>query len=498
MVITGPGLDCTMSASDETDNITAVANSFCRDYIRGYCDRENCKFIHEPLPKACRRDFFRFCHDYQNKGCYRQNCKFLHGTVDEQEYFQNNGILPKMLSVCQAFILGSCTKQDCSYVHPLEMVQNERILMHRHQQMMYTRPPPVPHPMHSLPAEHMRSDDSPPEAKLRRFAYEDPSIENQVLATSNLCPNCESLDHKVKLLHDNISVLLKKVADLSEKNAQLTSMNEFLLQQTSSLRSDQPCVITSRHGTSAPVSLATVSVTPVVSLAGALPALVPAAATSNLTLAPAASRAQLLTPAPQLLTVSTTQQLVGNSGALIVTSAGAQQLMQVSDSGTLMGGGQTVVAVTPAQLTLAPPGQQLMTNASQTTVQQLVQQSALQPQLAAQHQSQQFAAAQQSVQHLAAAQQSAQHLVQRSAQHLAAQQSAQHLAAAQQSAQHLAAQQSAQQLAAAAQQSAQQQLVHQTSTQQINISSSSQPMAMANSQAQSITFPIISQSIMPH
>ncbi|CAH0397829.1 unnamed protein product [Chilo suppressalis] len=530
----GKGLtnsDCTMN---DTDKLTLPANNYCRDFIRGFCTRENCRYIHEVPPIPCLKDLFRFCHDFQNKGCFRNNCKFIHSSVEEEENFYYTGVFPRdsrNAPVCQAYLHGACANQDCKFVHTPDVVSKDVVPVHVTVPTQFNRPPPP-----------IRDEDSPPEAKFRRFTYDDNSLEKQVLSASNLCPNCESLDHKVKLLHDNISVLLKKVADLTEKNVQLTSMNEFLLEQTASVRSDQPCVITSRHCTSAPVSLATVSMTPVVSLAGALPALVPAAATPNLALAPAASRAQLLTPAPQILTVSTTQQLMGNSGALIVTSAGAQQLMQVSDSGTLMGGGQTVVAVTPAQLTLAPPAQQLMSNAPQATVQQLVQQSALQSQVVPQHQNPQFAAQQSAVQQLAVAQQSAQHLAaQQSAQHLAAQQSAQHLAAqqsaqhlaAQQSAQHLAAQQSAQhlaaaqqsaqQLAAAAQQSAQQivaqqsaqqlavqqsaqqqlvpsaqQLVHQTSTQQITISSTSQPMALPNSQAQPITFPIISQSILPH
>lgn len=549
-----------MNLSDDPEQLALTASSYCRDYIRGSCNRENCRYIHEIPPKTHLKDLFRFCHDFQNKGCFRNNCKFIHSTVEEEDSFYRTGKFPRdprSIPICQAYIRGACSNQECKLIHPPDVVGNEVVPVHVPPPLLFNRPPPP-----------LRDEDSPPEAKFRRFAFENNSVEKQVLTAPppNLCLNCESLDHKVKLLHDNIRVLLKKVADLSEKNIQLTSMNEFLLEQTASVRSDQPCVITSRHGPSAPVSLATVSVTPVVSLAGALPALVPAAATPNIALAPAASRAQLLTPAPQILTVSTTQQLVGNSGALIVTSAGAQQLMQVSDSGTLMGTGQTVV-VTPAQLTLAPPTQQLMGNAPQNAVQQLVQQSALQPQVVPQHQAQQFAvssqvaqqsavqhlaaqqsaqhlAAQQSAQHLAAqqsaqhlaAQQSAQHLAaQQSAQHLAAQQSAQHLAAAQQSAQHLAAaqqsaqqhlaaaQQSAHQQLAAAQQSAQQmvaqqsaqqmaaqqsaqqqlvpsaqQLVHQTSTQQITISSTSQPMALSNSQAQPITFPMISQNILPH
>ncbi|CAH2239789.1 jg20724 [Pararge aegeria aegeria] len=484
-----------MNSSDDTNALYPGPSNFCRDFIKGYCSRDNCRFLHELPPRTYLKELFRFCHDFQNKGCFRQNCKFLHSTVEDEERFYATGEYPRdprnASPLCQA-----CPNLDCKFTHNNDMASKRSI---------------QPQIFHRIQPAHIRDDDSPPEAKFRRYAFEDPCRDNQTLQAAQ-CPNCESLDHKVQLLHDNISVLLKKVTDLTAKNSQLTSMNEFLLEQTATIRSDQPCVITSRHGTSAP--LATVSVTPVVSIAGALPTLVPATANTNLTLAPAASQAQLLTPAPQILTVSTTQQLMGNSGTLIVTSAGAQQLMQVSDSGTLMGGGQTVVAVTPAQLTLAPPGQQLMNNGPQTTVQQLVQTSALQSQLAPQHQASQYAA-QQSVQHLAAAQQSAQHLAaQQSAQRLAAQQSAQHLAqsaqhlaaaqqsaqqlaaAAQQSAQQMVAQQSAQQLAA--QQSAQQQLVHQTSSQQITISSTSQPMALPNSQAQPLTFPIISQSILPH
>ncbi|XP_047505108.1 probable basic-leucine zipper transcription factor P [Pieris napi] len=500
------------NAMDDSENSIPAASNFCRDFIKGRCNRENCRFFHEIPPKTHLKELFKFCHDFQNKGCFRTNCKFLHCTAAIEEQFYTTGLFPRdqnNLPICQAFNNGSCSNTECKFLHiPQEKSNDIGLICNRS----------VPPPMFDRPPPYLRDDTLPPEAKLRRYAFQDTGLDNKVLHTSSICSNCEQLNHRVKLLHDNISVLLKRVADLTEKNIQLTSMNEFLLEQTNSVRSDQPCVITSRHGASAPVSLATVSVTPVVSLAGALPTLVPAAATPNLTLAPAASQAQLLTPAPQILTVSTTQQLMGNSGALIVTSAGAQQLMQVSDSGTLMGGGQTVVAVTPAQLTLAPPTQQLLSSGPQTAVQHIVQTSALQPQLP-QHQASQYA--QQSVRHLAAAQQSAQHVAaqqsaqlaaQQSAQlaaqqsaQLAAQQSVQHLA--QQSAQHLAAQQSAQQLAAAAQQSAQQivaqqsqqpQLVHQNSTQQITISSTSQPMALPNSQAQTITFPIISQSILPH
>ncbi|GBP18092.1 Zinc finger CCCH domain-containing protein 10 [Eumeta japonica] len=477
---------------EETDTPVLSPSSFCRDFIRGCCTRDNCRYIHDLPPKSFLKELFRFCHDFQNKGCLRFNCKFIHCTTEDEEKFLSTGIFPRDVreTISQTNVRSTCTTNDCKLVHKQDASVNENT-------PKLNVPPP---PFHSHPPP-FRDENCPPEAKFGRFTFDNNGVEMPCVSPSYMCPNCEKSNHKVKLLHDNISVLLKKVTDLTEKNVQLTSMNEFLLEQTASLRSDQSCVITSRHGSSAPVSLATVSMTPVVSLAGAIPALVPAAATPNLALAPAASRAQLLTPAPQLLTVSTTPQLVGNSGTLIVTSAGAQQLMQVSDSGTLMGGGQTVVAVTPAQLTLAPPGQQLMSNTSQAAVQQLVQQSAqqlVQPQLASQHQAQQFAAAQQSVQHLAAARQSAQHLA------AAAQQSAQQLAAAaQQSAQQLAAQQSAQQLAA--QQTAQQQLVppaqqlvHQTSTQQITISNTSQAMALPSSPAQSITFPMISQNILPH
>ncbi|KAF9413023.1 hypothetical protein HW555_008637 [Spodoptera exigua] len=325
MVVT-TNTDGAMSTSDAGEKTYPAANCYCKDFIRGCCTRENCRFIHVIPPKSCLKELFRFCHDFQNKGCYRQNCKFIHSTVEEEDSFYATGKFPhstRNAPVCQAYAVNACNNQDCQYLHPPDVSGPEIVPIHNvpppHQ---FTHPPPP-----------LKDEDSPPEAKLRRFTYEENGIENQVLSTQNMCSNCESLDHKIKLLHDNISVLLKKIADLTEKNVQLTSMNEFLLEQAATMRTGQPCVITSRHGTSAPVSLATVSVTPVVSLAGALPTLVPAAATPNLALAPAASRAQLLTPAPQILTVSTTQQLMGNSGALIVTSAGAQQLMHVSDSG---------------------------------------------------------------------------------------------------------------------------------------------------------------------
>lgn len=114
----------------------------CRDYLRGVCDRQRCKYKHEKpttvssatgagLALANLVDMnngsgpvLNFCHDYQNNSCPRPNCRFIHCTPAEEEQYKRTGELPLHLQadairkhqlaygsqppVCKNYLNGDC------------------------------------------------------------------------------------------------------------------------------------------------------------------------------------------------------------------------------------------------------------------------------------------------------------------------------------------------------------------------------------------------------
>lgn len=119
-----------MSEKSDVDNIkpNSVENSeregVCRDFLRGVCDRQHCKFKHEKPGNNSDMNppTLNFCHDYQNNSCPRPNCRFIHCTPTEEEEYKRTGELPPHLQadairkqqlalqppVCKNFIKGDC------------------------------------------------------------------------------------------------------------------------------------------------------------------------------------------------------------------------------------------------------------------------------------------------------------------------------------------------------------------------------------------------------
>jgi len=94
-----------MSQLKEFDSHLAVSYqvpSICRDFLRNVCERgQKCKF-HHPDPsdninfkaEASLQDKILFCHDFQNSKCTRHTCKFLHCPREIEAEYQQSGYLP--------------------------------------------------------------------------------------------------------------------------------------------------------------------------------------------------------------------------------------------------------------------------------------------------------------------------------------------------------------------------------------------------------------------
>ena len=76
----------------------------CRDFQRGKCERENCRFLHEtnPFTKPKKNGA---CYDFLKGSCTRENCRFVHD-------------MNAKIDVCRDFSMGKCTRGDaCRFSH---------------------------------------------------------------------------------------------------------------------------------------------------------------------------------------------------------------------------------------------------------------------------------------------------------------------------------------------------------------------------------------------
>ena len=82
------------------------SEDFCRDYLRGNCSRGfKCKYKHPDAAEVAARavstgmDVGRtvFCRDFQKGMCTRENCKFVHATEAEELYYKLTGQMPPRL-----------------------------------------------------------------------------------------------------------------------------------------------------------------------------------------------------------------------------------------------------------------------------------------------------------------------------------------------------------------------------------------------------------------
>lgn len=182
----------------------AETRPICRDYVRNTCSRgDSCKYRH-PQQKCV------FCHDYQNGKCSRVGCAFVHCSRDDEEYYNQYGVLPPHLAelpntnlynsdhsdvpICKDFLKGECLRNICKFRH--------LVLKTKHDDC----------------ESHMR--------KRMRYEIEEPYIRALDIAERSCLWTVED---------ENI-ILRKTVAELRKRVDDLQATNEFLLEQNAQMR----------------------------------------------------------------------------------------------------------------------------------------------------------------------------------------------------------------------------------------------------------------------
>ncbi|XP_037075683.1 zinc finger CCCH domain-containing protein 10-like [Pollicipes pollicipes] len=277
------------SGADSTADDQAV----CRDYLRNVCRRgRRCKFPHpagaddELAVAPVRPELVTFCHDFQNGQCARPSCRFVHCERGDEELFRRTGELPTQVleaavkrgadirvgrhevPVCKDFARGECARgAKCKYRH-LTLAE---------------RPP--------TGAESCE----PPEAKRRHF--DDYSHRGVVVRDYRQAPlSREPNPHSIidyRLIEDENRILQRRIQELQKQVDDLTTTNEFLLDQNAQMR-------LAKQAGGGVTSLATVTV-PAVSMAssmtnGGVP-------TAPLTMCPISQPMVAQGAAPQVVTV---------------------------------------------------------------------------------------------------------------------------------------------------------------------------------------------------
>lgn len=121
----------------QSDRQSDKEDSVCRDFVRGICDRQFCKYKHENEIRP-----LNFCYDFQNNICPRPHCKFIHCSPDEVEEYKRSGEmsnqilaeatrksqLPGTPPVCNQFKKGICRRAHCKFRH-ITKEQEEKEIM---------------------------------------------------------------------------------------------------------------------------------------------------------------------------------------------------------------------------------------------------------------------------------------------------------------------------------------------------------------------------------
>lgn len=252
----GDEAETSQEGSSNLESSTNATNgdkeSICRDFMRNVCTRgKRCKYSH-PESKgetnnaaALLQDSIVFCHDFQNRNdCSRRhNCRFIHCRKEEEEEFKRSGYLPPHVRdqainkgvapdlpalygarpICKDFLKGECRRgRLCRFRHlsprqyDMEMSGYEYESYH-HQDYGYDR-------MGYEPAlKRRRPDYGPPP-----LGYERP-LGPPGLAQPHSMADLDMLQQENMLLKSRVEELKKQVQEL-------TTTNNFLLEQNASLR----------------------------------------------------------------------------------------------------------------------------------------------------------------------------------------------------------------------------------------------------------------------
>lgn len=131
---------------NSSNNTSNISENVCRDYMRNVCTRgKKCKYEHPEKEESSAsatllQDAIVFCHDYQNRNdCQRRhNCRFIHCLKEEEAEFKRSGFLPPHIRdqaitkgvapdlpalygarpICKDFLKGDCRRsRSCRFRH---------------------------------------------------------------------------------------------------------------------------------------------------------------------------------------------------------------------------------------------------------------------------------------------------------------------------------------------------------------------------------------------
>jgi len=215
---------CSVSNMSISSDVDSDVASICRDYIRGVCSRKKrCKFGHPTVVElnalvGCREDKkYEFCHDHQNKICERTTCRYIHCTSEEEQNFLKSRHLP--------------LRYKCQYELGIYNVAlNNKALRDskRENENKRVRPLAYSNSANDLNSHHKRSSTS------ISTNYSDHQLSYSYH---------QILDESSKTRKEN-ELLKRRIEELQKKCADLSTVNEMLLEQNAKYRhvlnSNQP------------------------------------------------------------------------------------------------------------------------------------------------------------------------------------------------------------------------------------------------------------------
>ncbi|XP_030754851.1 zinc finger CCCH domain-containing protein 10-like [Sitophilus oryzae] len=419
----------------QSDRQSDKEDSVCRDFVRGICDRQFCKYKHENEIRP-----LNFCYDFQNNICPRPHCKFIHCSPDEVEEYKRSGEmsnqilaeatrksqLPGTPPVCNQFKKGICRRAHCKFRHITKEQEEKEIMDLIHNNVQRKKGNTIQESQFYSSGGFLSrrngidfseySESGLPLAKRRFIAAEEMLNRELQLEADRIRPVfkgyfagtpppgvLDRVDARNLILEEENNLLHKEIAQLKKQVQDLTATNEFLLDQNANLRVtnkqnsvNMPAVTLTNTNTqpqmirtvtasvaTVPVSLATVTTgNPVsgnpVSIAGCPTVSI---ASPAQILAPSQQILVTTNPGQQLALATSTQQAQHMANQQLALANASQQLNSQPQQITLTSNPQTHQQLTSQaqQLALANTTQQLTSQAQQlalaNTTQQLTSQA---------------------------------------------------------------------------------------------------------------------------
>jgi len=250
--LNGPG---PKSSGSKDAMASSSDNNVCRDYMRNVCTRgKKCKYTHPEKEESSAastllQDSIVFCHDFQNRNdcSRRQHCRFIHCRKEEEEEFKRSGFLPphirdqaitKAKPYCKDFMKGNCNRgRNCKFRH---ISERESLRDYEMERSNYLKSSSSFYPDEY--DDYARNDryDMPP-MKRRRPEYPDMGGGGHMGGYGDSVPHprggppSHSLADMDMLQQENM-LLKSRVEELKKQVQELTTTNNFLLEQNAHYR----------------------------------------------------------------------------------------------------------------------------------------------------------------------------------------------------------------------------------------------------------------------